>query len=249
MPHVVMSSAPLPPQQIPIEYGFQPQIFGYHPWSFDPPVPSLHQSLPAAPPVNGLPYPVPVPFWSPEDAGRVPFNGYPAPPGIEPHFMNGMHIPPYQLPPTPPVTDARPSALTDHSLSPPSLQESLGRLSLQNSSSQYPAQPAATDVAAKNQLSIARIESGQDTRTTVMIKNIPNKMSDKDLITYINKVCPRRIDFLYLRMDFTNGKPSLCFLTDLLIIAVGCNVGYAFVNFIEAQDLLKFAKARLGEKW
>ncbi|KAF8638043.1 hypothetical protein AX16_010675 [Volvariella volvacea WC 439] len=85
----------------------------------------------------------------------------------------------------------------------------------------------------RNQLNIGRIEDGQDTRTTVMIKNIPNKMSDKDLITFINKVTPRRIDFIYLRMDFQNG----------------CNVGYAFVNFIQVQDLLTFAKAKLGEKW
>ncbi|KAF9529405.1 RNA recognition motif 2-domain-containing protein [Crepidotus variabilis] len=66
-----------------------------------------------------------------------------------------------------------------------------------------------------------------------MIKNIPNKMSDQDLTEYINAVCPRRVDFLYLRMDFTNG----------------CNVGYAFVNFIRVEDLLRFAKARLGIKW
>ncbi|KAH8828089.1 RNA recognition motif 2-domain-containing protein [Flagelloscypha sp. PMI_526] len=85
----------------------------------------------------------------------------------------------------------------------------------------------------RNQLNIAKIQDGQDTRTTVMIKNIPNKMSDKDLINYISKVCPRRIDFLYLRMDFKNG----------------CNVGYAFVNFITVEDLLTFAKSRLGEKW
>lgn len=39
-----------------------------------------------------------------------------------------------------------------------------------------------------------------------MIKNIPNKMSDKDLLSFIAKVCPRRIDFMYLRMDFQNGK-------------------------------------------
>ena len=29
----------------------------------------------------------------------------------------------------------------------------------------------------------------------------------------------------------------------------GCNVGYAFVNFITVDDLLHFAKARLGTKW
>ncbi|KAG5648520.1 hypothetical protein DXG03_003131 [Asterophora parasitica] len=84
-----------------------------------------------------------------------------------------------------------------------------------------------------NQLNLHRIEDGQDTRTTVMIKNIPNKMSDKDLIAFIGKVCSRKIDFMYLRMDFQNG----------------CNVGYAFVNFITVGDLLHFAKKKLGERW
>ena len=84
----------------------------------------------------------------------------------------------------------------------------------------------------RNQLNLDKIASGTDTRTTVMIKNIPNKMSDKDLLAYIGKVTPKRIDFMYLRMDFSNG----------------CNVGYAFVNFISVQDLLVFAKKRLGEK-
>ena len=56
-----------------------------------------------------------------------------------------------------------------------------------------------------NNLNIARIENGQDMRTTVMIKNIPNKMTDKDLMTFIERVCRRRIDFFYLRMDFKNG--------------------------------------------
>ncbi|KAI0365617.1 hypothetical protein BV20DRAFT_721398 [Pilatotrama ljubarskyi] len=86
---------------------------------------------------------------------------------------------------------------------------------------------------SKNIVDIAAIESGVDTRTTVMIKNIPNKMSDKDLFNFINRVCPRRFDFMYLRMDFQNG----------------CNVGYAFVNFITVQDLLHFAKTQLGVKW
>ena len=68
--------------------------------------------------------------------------------------------------------------------------------------------PSAADPAAHgcNQLNLARIISGGDTRTTIMIKNIPNKMSDRDLTAYIANVCPRKIDFLYLRMDFKNGE-------------------------------------------
>lgn len=65
----------------------------------------------------------------------------------------------------------------------------------------------------RNQLNLARIADGQDTRTTVMIKNIPNKMSDKDLVAFIGKVCSRKIDFLYLRMDFQNGKSPVVVLS------------------------------------
>jgi hypothetical protein len=63
-----------------------------------------------------------------------------------------------------------------------------------------------TNVNDRNFLNIVRIEEGLDTRTTVMIKNIPNKMTAKDLIQYINEVSLRKIDFLYLRMDFKNGR-------------------------------------------
>ncbi len=35
----------------------------------------------------------------------------------------------------------------------------------------------------------------------------------------------------------------------LLTLYPGCNVGYAFVNFIQVEDLLLFAKKRLGQKW
>ncbi|QRV94239.1 RNA recognition motif protein [Ceratobasidium sp. AG-Ba] len=85
----------------------------------------------------------------------------------------------------------------------------------------------------RNRVDVQRIEAGLDTRTTIMLKNIPNKMSTKNLIDFIDAVTPRAIDFLYLRFDFQNE----------------CNVGYAFVNFMNISDLLKFMKARLGRKW
>ena len=64
-------------------------------------------------------------------------------------------------------------------------------------------------ISEKNQLHLDDIEQGMDTRTTLMIKNIPNKMSDRDLMEFVGRVCPRRIDFLYLRMDFQNGECEL----------------------------------------
>ena len=76
-------------------------------------------------------------------------------------------------------------------------------------------------VSEKNQLDLKKIEQGLDTRTTVMIKNIPNKMSDKDLMSFIAKVCPRRIDFMYLRMDFQNGEFSMPVLLEARSLAAG----------------------------
>ncbi|KAJ3547205.1 hypothetical protein NMY22_g1742 [Coprinellus aureogranulatus] len=232
MPHMMMSPPPLTVPAVPMEYTYAQQLYGYPPWAFDKAMPNIQPPLSNILPIPSpaIPYTPPMSFWAGDDPTRMhgilPFVGAGS---ADSAYPNGMPMAPLQFPPSPPATVARHLTPVHTTPSPP--VESFGRLSLQNGIHVYP----TADVAAKNQLAIPKIESGQDTRTTVMIKNIPNKMSDRDLIAYINKVCPRRIDFLYLRMDFQNGK--------------WCNVGYAFVNFIETQDLLKFAKARLGEKW
>jgi len=92
-----------------------------------------------------------------------------------------------------------------------------------------------------NNLNIARIENGQDMRTTVMIKNIPNKMTDKDLMTFIERVCARRIDFFYLRMDFKNGMhvilAATC-LTENQAVMLGMR------SLISLQSTISFALRR-----
>ncbi|KZO93114.1 hypothetical protein CALVIDRAFT_486375 [Calocera viscosa TUFC12733] len=85
----------------------------------------------------------------------------------------------------------------------------------------------------RNKIDLNRIREGHDTRTTVMLKNVPNKMTDRHLMAFIDSVTPKSYSFLYLRMDFENH----------------CNVGYAFVNFIDVASLLRFAETKLGQKW
>ncbi|KAG8944255.1 hypothetical protein FRC04_002051 [Tulasnella sp. 424] len=85
----------------------------------------------------------------------------------------------------------------------------------------------------RNTVDLDKIASGMDTRTTIMIKNVPSRMTLSDMEAFINKVCEREYDFLYLRMDFVTGN----------------NVGYAFVNFIEVSSLLKFLQTYLGKRW
>ncbi|KAL0352906.1 UNVERIFIED_CONTAM: protein MEI2-like 5 [Sesamum angustifolium] len=58
------------------------------------------------------------------------------------------------------------------------------------------------------QLDLAKIRSGEDTRTTLMIKNIPNKYTSKMLLATIDEHHQGTYDFLYLPIDFKafNGK-------------------------------------------
>ena len=58
--------------------------------------------------------------------------------------------------------------------------------------------------------------AGEDKRTTLMIKNIPNKYTQKMLLATIDEDFRGHYDFFYLPIDFKNK----------------CNVGYAFINMV-----------------
>lgn len=81
---------------------------------------------------------------------------------------------------------------------------------------------------------IHKIISGEENkRTSLMIKNIPNKYNKKMLLVYIDKNHKGKYDFFYLPIDYKNH----------------CNVGYAFINFIHPAYILDFYYEFNGEKW
>ncbi|ODO03398.1 hypothetical protein L198_02245 [Cryptococcus wingfieldii CBS 7118] len=88
-------------------------------------------------------------------------------------------------------------------------------------------------IPEQNRVFPERIVAGLDHRTTVMIKDVPNKLSRQELVEILDEVVPSEFDFVYLRFDFKN-----C-----------CNVGYAFVNFCSVSALVRFIQARVGKKW
>lgn len=93
----------------------------------------------------------------------------------------------------------------------------------------------AVNQADKKQyeLDIDRILRGEDNRTTLMIKNIPNKYTSKMLLAAIDERHKGTYDFIYLPIDFKNK----------------CNVGYAFINMTDPSQIVPFYQSFNGKKW
>ncbi|PIN13824.1 hypothetical protein CDL12_13552 [Handroanthus impetiginosus] len=83
------------------------------------------------------------------------------------------------------------------------------------------------------QLNLDKIRSGEDTQTTLMIKNIPNKYTSKMLLATIDEHHKGTYDFFYLPIDFKNK----------------CNMGYAFINMLSPLNIIPFYEAFNGKKW
>ncbi|CAN4124161.1 unnamed protein product [Withania somnifera] len=90
-----------------------------------------------------------------------------------------------------------------------------------------------TDNKKQFELDIERISRGDDKRTTLMIKNIPNKYTSKMLLAAIDERHRGTYDFVYLPIDFKNK----------------CNVGYAFINMTDPSLIVPFYQAFNGKKW
>ncbi|KAI5864582.1 RNA recognition motif 2-domain-containing protein [Durotheca rogersii] len=84
-----------------------------------------------------------------------------------------------------------------------------------------------------NHVDVGRIREGIDVRTTIMLRNIPNKVDQTLLKRIVDESSWGKYDFMYLRIDFAND----------------CNVGYAFINFVDPLDIIDFVNARGNQRW
>ncbi|KAI0566071.1 Mei2-like protein [Gracilaria domingensis] len=88
-------------------------------------------------------------------------------------------------------------------------------------------------VNSKYVLDIGKVRSGDEMRTALMIRNIPNKYNQKMLLSTLEDEHKGHFDFIYLPIDFKNK----------------CNVGYAFINFTKPEYIEPFYNAFHGKKW
>jgi hypothetical protein len=82
-------------------------------------------------------------------------------------------------------------------------------------------------------IDLKAVDRDEDLRTTVMVKNIPNKYSQHMMLQTLDKHLPGSYDFFYLPIDFKNK----------------CNVGYAFVNFKSHRSILSFYSMFCDKRW
>ena len=84
----------------------------------------------------------------------------------------------------------------------------------------------------KHILNLDDIVTGKDTRTTIMIRNIPIKFTDEILIEAL-KEFNGTYDCLYMPYDYEKNG----------------NKGYAFINFVNPLHILYFYEKFNGKKW
>mmetsp|Transcript_54253 Transcript_54253/g.144721 ORF Transcript_54253/g.144721 Transcript_54253/m.144721 type:complete len:328 (-) Transcript_54253:510-1493(-) len=74
---------------------------------------------------------------------------------------------------------------------------------------------------------------GEDLRTTVMVKNFPNRMTKDKLLKHFGSLVAGRYDCFYVPTDPFRG----------------CNMGFAFINFRNPMDIIPFFQAFHGMPW
>ena len=84
-----------------------------------------------------------------------------------------------------------------------------------------------------NIINISKIIKNKDKRTTLIIRNIPNKYTIQLLLIELSTNFNNKFDVIYLPQDKVND----------------CNLGYGFINFINPLHLILFYEEFMGKKW
>ena len=90
----------------------------------------------------------------------------------------------------------------------------------------------STKTASEFTIDLDAVRSGEEKRRTIMVRNIPNRYTREVLLDDLQEFIGM-FDFFYLPMD----------------LSAHSNVGYAFINFAKADDLISFYLKFHKQKW
>jgi hypothetical protein len=82
-------------------------------------------------------------------------------------------------------------------------------------------------------INLRNIESGSDTRTTLMIRSIPRSFTQRKLLDLLESRFAGTFDFVYLPMELTTGL----------------NIGYMFVNMKEPAHIIPLYNSMNNRTW
>ena len=85
----------------------------------------------------------------------------------------------------------------------------------------------------KNIINLENILKSRDKRTTLIIRNIPNKYTISLLLDELKTNFENKFDILYLPQDYINNS----------------NLGFGFINFVNHMHLILFYEEFVGKKW
>ena len=85
----------------------------------------------------------------------------------------------------------------------------------------------------KNIINLDNILKSRDKRTTLIIRNIPNKYTISLLLDELNQNFENKFDIVYLPQDYINNS----------------NLGFGFINFMNHMHLILFYDEFVGKKW
>lgn len=109
---------------------------------------------------------------------------------------------------------------------------SFGMQNIQNTQSQK-IKNFHSSLVSQNLIDINQIEQNLDQRTTVMVKNIPNRFGFQQLIRILEPKFHLKYDIICMPNDKNTNK----------------NYGFSFINFTEAKCVKNFYELMNGQGW
>jgi hypothetical protein len=93
--------------------------------------------------------------------------------------------------------------------------------------------PFSKDEVIDYKINLENIIVGRDKRTTLMIRNIPNKYTLSNIVDEFNLNFQGKFDYVNLPVDYERKL----------------NLGYAFINFLDPMHLVLFYETYFNKKW
>ncbi|KAM7453739.1 hypothetical protein BLSTO_05510 [Blastocystis sp. subtype 1] len=95
---------------------------------------------------------------------------------------------------------------------------------------------AYNDVRTNNvseEVDLAKLERGEDKRSVVMIRNLPNRCTVEGFLRVMDMIVPGRYKILNMPIDSRTHR----------------NLGYSFIQFNSVEDLITAYKSLQGKRW